>query len=346
VYLVFDNIVFSLQKVGGISVYWYELLSRSLKDYEDSDFIERRNSNVIAENLNIDESKISDSVCKYLFFDRFSNLALKKNNKKFIFHSSYYRICSNRNALQVVTIHDFVHERYYTGIRRFLHSYQKGKAIKAASAVIVVSENTKKDLCQFYPDFPPNKIFVVYNGVSNDFSPLDNHNHGNYFLFIGSREKYKNFEFTVSMVSKIESYQLYIVGSNLSKGEIQILNFYLPGRWKLFTGISNDQLNKLYNFAFALFYPSSYEGFGIPILEAMRAGCPFIALKASSIPEVAGDAGILLSELNQQSFEDAFVQISNNRRSIIQKGFLQVQKFSWDKCYLETIKIYRDLYYS
>lgn len=344
--IYFDNIVFSLQKVGGISVYWYELLSRILKEYEDANFIERRNTNVFAENLNIDEFKISDSVCINLFFDRFSTLALKKNNKEFIFHSSYYRTCSNKNALQVVTIHDFVHERYYSGIRRFLHSYQKGKAIKAASAVIVVSENTKKDFCQFYPDFPSNKIFVVYNGVSDDFFPLSDQNHENYFLFIGSREKYKNFEFTMRMVSKIESYQLYIVGSNLSKIEIQKLNFYLPGRWKLFTGISNDELNNLYNFAFALLYPSSYEGFGIPILEAMKAGCPFIALNASSIPEVAGDAGFLMEELNQKSFESAVIHILNNRDLIIQKGYLQSQKFSWDKCFQETMNIYKRLYNS
>lgn len=87
------------------------------------------------------------------------------------------------------------------------------------------------------------------------------------------------------------------------------MNRLLPNRWKIFEEISTGQLNDLYNRSFALLYPSSYEGFGIPILEAMKAGCPFIALKASAIPEVAGNAGVLMKELSLHEFSMALNKI-------------------------------------
>lgn len=121
------------------------------------------------------------------------------------------------------------------------------------------------------------------------------------------------------------------------------MNKYLHQRWELHTGLSNSELNILYNNAFALLYPSSYEGFGIPILEAMRAGCPFIALNNSSIPEVAGNAGVLLNELTRESLAYAFSNIKLNRELIISLGFTQSNKFSWDKTYDDTLNLYNKL---
>jgi mannosyltransferase len=102
------------------------------------------------------------------------------------------------------------------------------------------------------------------------------------------------------------------------------------------------ELNALYNNAFALVYPSSYEGFGIPVVEAMKAGCPFIALNKSSIPEVAGDAGVLMDDLTIDFFNEALSRIKTDRDEIIIKGLNQVSNFSWEKCYYETLKIYKE----
>lgn len=121
------------------------------------------------------------------------------------------------------------------------------------------------------------------------------------------------------------------------------MNRLLPNRWKIFEEISNHQLNDLYNRSFALLYPSTYEGFGIPILEAMKAGCPFIALKASAIPEVAGNAGVLMKELSLHEFSMALNKIKKHREALIQQGVLQSQKFSWDQCFSETLKVYKGL---
>lgn len=343
--LFFDNLIFSLQKFGGISTYWYELTKRILSSDFDFVFFERQDVlkiNHLRQNLIIPENKIIKSNRRFILLDRFRNIKINNGNK-IIFHSSYNRVVKNTNVYNVVTIHDFIHEKFYSGLRKILHSYQKKKAIINASAIIVVSKNTKKDLLTIYPKINHEKVHVVYNGVSDDFYPITDIQKSNDILFVGSREKYKNFHFVVLSLSKHNIFSLTIVGSDLTRHEIQILNKHIPGRWKLFTAIDNNSLNILYNTSFALLYPSSYEGFGIPILEAMKSGCPFIALNASSIPEVAGNAGVLITELTQNQFDNAINNIMKNRNFIVNEGFFQVKKFSWDKCYNQTIEIYKKL---
>nr|WP_255411045.1 glycosyltransferase [Flavobacterium sp. 1] len=166
----------------------------------------------------------------------------------------------------------------------------------------------------------------------------------NNFLFIGSREKYKNFDFAVKAIAQTNKFKLNIVGSVLRVEEVAMLNQLIPGRWELFNNIENLTLNELYNNAYALIYPSSCEGFGIPLLEAMKAGCPFIAFNSSSIPEVAGDAGVLIDRLEVLLFNESISIIEKNREEIVKKGFNQANKFSWEKCYQETLQVYKDLY--
>ncbi|MBS7255459.1 glycosyltransferase family 4 protein [Flavobacterium branchiicola] len=344
--LILDNIVFSLQKAGGISTYWYELYSRILRDNIDVLFIDRENDNIVRNRIAIEKQKIISTGSQKILIDRFKKISLNEINQKFIFHSSYNRITTNKNAKQVITVHDFVHERFYRGIRKILHSYQKSNAIKSADAIIVISENTKKDLFLFFPNLDQNKVHLIYNGVSNDFFNVGNWEKSNDFLFIGSRETYKNFDFAVRAIAQTDKFNLNIVGSALKKEEIIFLNELIPGRWQLFNNIDNEELNELYNKAYALMYPSSYEGFGIPLLEAMKAGCPFIALRSSSIPEVAGDAGVIIDKLEIPLFNKAISIINKNREEIINKGFSQANKFSWEKCYTETLNIYKELYKS
>ena len=133
------------------------------------------------------------------------------------------------------------------------------------------------------------------------------------------------------------------MGAALSKSEGQSLNHKLSGRWKVFTNIENQELNLLYNQSFALVYPSSYEGFGIPLLEVMKTGTPFVALNRSSIPEVAGDAGLLVNELDIDAFRQAIYSISGNEALLQEKGLEQSKKFSWEQCYQETLQVYQAL---
>lgn len=343
--IIIDSIIFSLQKAGGISSYWFNLSKRLIQSRNFVQFIEEKFTNNIehAKLLNIKRSFFSNY---FLLkpFNRYLDINTNAITEKFIFHSSYYRITKNRYAVNVVTIHDFIYEKYFKGFKKWLHVYQKAHAINNADVIITVSNNTKKDLLEYYPKIQEKDIKVVYNGVSDDYFPLElsNSNFRNSILYVGSRETYKNFKNLVEILHEIENFNLIIVGNPLNKNEIIHLDKYLKNRWQSFPHLKNTELNNLYNSVFALAYVSSYEGFGIPLLEAMKAGCPFIALNNSSIPEVAGDAGVLIDSLNSPDFISAIHKIVNYKVDIIEKGYARVKLFSWDKNYNETLKIYQE----
>lgn len=347
----YDNIVFSLQGAGGISTYWSELILRLLRDGVDVAFEEFAHKNIVRDKLAIQANTIHLRSNKYLLLERFKAIKLARHDEPFIFHSSYNRISTHPNASQVTTVHDFVHEKFYKGIRRGLHLMQKKKVLKAAERIITVSENTKRDLLYYHPYLLDEQVKVIYNGVSSDFYPLDPAQKQTlketglkpYLLYVGSREKYKNFNFTVDLISAAKELDLYIAGGTLNKQEVRELNKKIPLRWKHFDRISNQKLNELYNMAYALIYPSLYEGFGIPLLEAMKAGTPFLALNNSSLPEVAGNSGILLERPDIDLFKSAIDLIGSDREALIQKGFTQADKFSWEKCYQQTLSVYKEL---
>lgn len=341
-----DNIVYSLQKIGGISVYWGELTKRLLKENEDVYFVDNRKTlNLIRDNLDINENKIIGPRILLNKIDRFLDLPLRQFNEKFIFHSSYNRVSSNSNAIHVSTLHDFTHEHFFKGVRRSINSFQKGRAINRAKSIIAISENTKNDLLYFYPKIDPNTISVIYNGVSNGFYKIENkiEQEKKYILFVGSRHSYKNFQFAVDFLKVWTNYEFYVVGPKFEKSEIEMLRTII-NRTTYFPLISEQQLNVLYNNASILLYPSSYEGFGIPIVEAMKAGLPFLALNKSSIPEVAGGAGILIDELNIDDFSNALIQIEANRSTYINLGLERSKLFSWEKCYTQTVDLYKSLF--
>jgi glycosyltransferase involved in cell wall biosynthesis len=345
--LFFDNIIFSLQKAGGISTYWGELSSRLIRDNIDVTFIENNlTDNLVRNSYTTEPLQISSDHSFPKIVNRFLPFKLAQLKERFIFHSSYNRVTTNAKALQVITVHDFVHELFYSGFRRKLHSFQKKRAIDIAHAIICVSENTKSDLLRINPNVDPNKVKVIYNGVSEDFYPIetDTRNIKPYLVFIGSREHYKNFDFVVKLLNQMEDFDLVIVGKPLNKQEMIFTTSQLGGRFRVYSHINNVELNKIYNSAYALLYPSSYEGFGIPLLEAMKTGLPFIGLNKSSIPEVSGDAGILLEHLDIDAFKNAIFNIETNRNILIKKGLSQASKFSWEKCYQQTVEVYKQLY--
>ncbi|MGN7205158.1 glycosyltransferase family 4 protein [Pedobacter sp. SAFR-022] len=345
--LCYDNLVYSLQPFGGISTYWYEL-TRRLLNVPDVDlrFYEtgREQHNVCRKQLNIAQEQVIRSNRAGILVERF--LKLPAFPGPHLFHSSYFRIPErNRNAKIVTTVHDFIHDIYFSGPRVWLHNRMKRCAILESDLIITVSEHTRKDLLRFYPDLNAEKIKVIYNGVSETYKQLEQPMPVKrpYFLYVGLRDVYKNFSFAIDVAADQSDFDLYVVGPPLNAVERALLEQKLPGRYKVFTGLDESMLNELYNAAFCLLYPSEYEGFGIPILEAMRAGCPFIALNKSAIPEVAGTAGILLEAAEIELARQAVAQIQLDRQGIILRGLQQSQHFSWERCFDQTYELYKSL---
>lgn len=321
--IIYDDIIKSLQGSGGISVYFNELYKR----LNDDEYV------FIEETLHKKLRRYID--CK---------IPKELNVKGNVFHSSYYRLPLNKKIPTITTVHDFTYEKYVNGPAKWLHCWQKYRAIQNSDVIICVSINTAKDLNQ-YCSVPESKIRIVYNGVSDSYFPLkDKPSITNEVIFIGARGGYKNFDKAVLTLAKIPELTLTIVGGGeLSKVERCFLDEHIPNRYSVQGRLSESDLNLLYNRAYALLYPSSYEGFGIPIIEAMKAGCPVVAVNCSSIPEVAGDAAVLTDNSEPNAFVNALHLIKQDRNEIIVAGILQAQKFSWDKCFQETLSVYKEL---
>lgn len=356
--IFFDNIIFSLQKSGGGSVYWYEIVSRFLKTNHNIEFLDYPCNNIFRERLNYN-GKVSRSRY-WLFIARFLPLC-RRFKSKTIVHSSYYRISLSRNAINVITIHDFTSEKYFRGLSKFINYWQKKIAVMRADGIICISENTKKDLLFYHPKVSENKIKIIYNGAGDCFFRINQLNESNisdddikkvlgeeYVLFVGHRTNYKNFLMAVKTMSFFNGkLKFVIVGEPLSKDEITVVNSFLKkDSYKVLSGKTSETLNLLYNKAFCLLYPSSYEGFGIPVVEAMKTGCPVVTTNKSSIPEVAGDAAIMVSEINELNFINAIESLFDDkyRSDLIAKGYIQAEKFSWDYTYKEVVEFYKTLY--
>lgn len=346
--ITYDNIIFSLQKAGGISIYWYELIKR-LQSKGNIFFFEKANDNIFRKKLNIktkNESKLPVKILRYLPF-------MRKLPERSIFHSSYYRVSLQKDIVNITTVHDFTYELFRTGLPMYIHKWQKQFAIKRSDGIICVSENTKKDLMKFYPKIEETKIKVIYNGVGDEFVKLENPKEylinefeilkeKKYILYVGDRSNYKNFHIAIEVLKKLNDYHLVVVGGKEFDDNEEKKLQDIKNRVFHFKGVESDKLNILYNNAFCLLYPSSYEGFGFPVAEAMKAGCPVVSTNISSIPEVAGNAGLLVDEISVDNFISQILKLENKefRYKLIEKGLEQSKKFSWDKCFEETYSFY------
>lgn len=266
-----------------------------------------------------------------------------------VFHSTYYRLPKIKNAKIVTTVHDFTYERLLSGPKKIVHSSQKRRAVLSSDKIICVSKNTADDLLYYIPDVDPEKIEVVLNGVADEFTPSSNiYESENYILYVGSRSRYKNFEAAVLSVSKFNAkYRLLCVGGGeFSRHEVSLLNSNLgEGMYNHAGYVTVDELVGLYQKAFALIYPSLYEGFGIPILEAFKSGCPVVAVDTSSIPEVAGGAALLSKSGSSEDLFRELKKIEDRilREELIDLGIAQSLKFSWSSTANNTLKIYEEL---
>ena len=307
--VIYDNIIFSLQRYGGISVVWNELLQRAR---EDKDLV-------------LTELDYSASAPR--FMERYRVPAYHAQTPA-VFHSSYFRILPQPGVLNVTTVHDLTYHFYRRGLAKAVHLWEEQRTLQHSEAVICISENTKRDLLRFYPWVSEERVHVVYNGVSDAFHPMPEIPKKGFLLFIGnSAVPYKRFD-VAQEVARLTGLEL-----------------------KTAANVSREELNTLYNEAVCLLYPSDYEGFGLPILEAQKAGCPVIAQNNSSIPEVIGPQGLMVRHDTPQRMALEMADrvrelLSRPNQSLIAAGLENAKRFSWDSTYAQTKQVYENIYHN
>ena len=308
--IVFDNIIYTLQRYGGISVVWNELLSRAREDKD----------------LQVTELDYVENLTPR-FMERYRIPAYEAEMPT-IFHSSYFRVLPQQGVHNVTTVHDLTYHFYRQGLAKAVHLWEEERAIRHSEAVICVSENTKRDLLRLYPEVQEENVYVIYNGVSDAFCPIPSVKKKGYLLYVGNTQT---------------AYKRY----NVAQRVAQLTGLELVTA----ANVTQAQLNTMYNEALCLLYPSDYEGFGIPIIEAQRAGCPVIAQHASSIPEVIGAEGLTVKhdtpERMAQEMADIVRQLqSRPTQAIIEAGMENANRFSWDTMYKHVKQVYENIYHN
>jgi glycosyltransferase involved in cell wall biosynthesis len=267
----------------------------------------------------------------------------------------------------VVTVPDLIGKLYpenFSPTSRFYWAYLLPFSLKKAHKIIAISKNTKQDIMSLLK-IPEEKIVVIHLAVGKEFRPIvdidkiasikKKYNTGDKFILdVGTLEPRKNLPFLVKAFDlaikkgKIE-HNLVLTGK---KGWYYedlfnlIQELHLENRVILPGYVSDEDLPVLYNAADLFCFPSLYEGFGLTPLEAMASGTPVIAAKNSSIPEVVGDAGILLATKEETLWAENIIKVLSNPKILTDlrnRGLKRAQKFSWEKTARETIKIYNEV---
>lgn len=342
--LVIDGIIYSLQTFGGISVYFNELLTRlnaSTADVEVVKFPPIKGETPTFPRLN----NIFTAARPFERYRKF-NWGQRKSSGT-IFHSSYYRLPSKTTIPSVVTVHDFAYERCMSGLRRRIHSEQKFAAIRSARAIICISNSTRDDLIEFVGINPNQSVHVIHNGSSESFRPTAVRQPERPFaLFVGQRAGYKNFTALLRAMEHVPGLDLRCVGGGLfSENEFRGVTPDVLRRIHHEGFVADFDLNVLYNQAACLVYPSSYEGFGIPVIEAMRAGCPVVSINCKAVLEVGSSALMIADSLGPRDLSEAICRAisPSHRLSVVPTGLGIARAYNWDLTFRRTLSVYRSI---
>lgn len=340
--LTIDGIIFSLQKHGGISVYFRELLLHLLKK---EIFIDLSIELPAVQTFPSLYTRLSVNGRAARTFERF--LSCRVDNDVSVFHSSYYRKPSRRDIPTVVTVHDFTYERFRSGPAKWTHVWQKHSAIRQAQAIICISDSTYDDLLKFVGVRPDQTVHIIPNGVSPCFMPTTvGLPPRPFMLFVGERRGYKNFVLALAALEFLPDLELHCVGGGaLRDNEFSVSSPNVRARVKHLGYVSDDALNTAYNQAVCLIYPSRYEGFGIPVVEAMKAGCPVVCVNCKAVVEVGGHAIERLDDEDPMALALAVSRLLEPvyRAKRIAAGLDRASMYDWALCHDQTLAVYSSL---
>lgn len=273
----------------------------------------------------------------------------------------------NKNT--VVTVHDLtpivLAEHFPRGLRGNFKWLIQKTALNFTTAIITVSQASKKDIVKI-TGIDPGKITVTYEAPDERFQKLSDHTKlkaikhklslpDKFLLYVGDVNYNKNIPTLLSAFAKFrgpklsKDYSLVLAGGAFVKSDLvevkeirRLINHLEIDNSVVFPGfVSSDDLVGLYNLAAVYIQPSIYEGFGLPVIEALACACPVICGRNSSLPEVAGDAAIYVEETNSEDINSKIISVTNTPREQFEtKCLAQAAKFSWEKTAKETLKVY------
>lgn len=366
--VLYDHQAFSGAKYGGVARYFYDLM-QNLK-YEQNVDVQlalKFSNNDYIKNGDIQKIIPFDLFLGYaktnMLFSHINraNSALKIALHDFdVFHPTYFKdyfLPFIEKKPFVITHHDVIPEKFstkYNALDGFDKS-QKQKILDKASKIIAVSENTKQDILDIF-NIAPEKVEVIYHSTHfSTFIPDENIKikvPKRYLLYIGNRYNYKNFFVFIRSVAPILKKQadlFLICGGNgrFTVEEQKLLTELKITDRVLHREIENDdELYQLYKNALAFVYPSLYEGFGIPILEAFACQCPVVISDRSCFPEVAQDAALYFNPDDKEHIAHQIEKIVDDealRKKLIAKGTHRLKDFSPTITALKTLNIYKSV---
>ncbi|MEN5086511.1 glycosyltransferase family 1 protein [Sphingobacterium faecium] len=285
-----------------------------------------------------------------------------------LYHSPSYILPYFSQFKSVVTVHDLIALDFPNLCQNETAAYFKltlSRSIQKANHIITVSQKVKNDILNRFPDISEEKIQVIYPGLKANFSPVTDlsvrENIKNryalpdqYFLFVGNLEPKKNITLIIQAFTRLKgirlcAHKLVIVGQLGWKYD-SILNDINQSRFRediiLLGYIDEEHLPALYAMAAIFLFPSLYEGFGIPALEAMACGCPVIISNRGALPEVTGGAAYQIDPYDIDSLISAILLLLDDgslRANMIQEGLLWSKNFTWQKTAIETFELYQSL---
>ena len=360
--VLYDNEIFLIQKYGGATRYFYELIKRMpdlktevllymgkfINEYGLEEYSKRFSVFSGKKIKHIPRTKLISIKIQKPLFERF---AAKQEFD--ILHQTYYAdISVNKKFKRIITIHDFTHEKLSGNFSSLDKTADLKKlAVEKSDGIICVSESTKIDLLERY-DTKGKKIKVIYHGNSLKYyvkeEPVIKYK---YLLYVGDRRSYKNFGIMIKLFEMNKTlrdeYKLVCCGGGkFTKDELEQMS--KSGVVNNFEQIEarDRKIANLYYYATAFVYPSKYEGFGIPMIEAMYNGCPIVASDVSSLPEVGGESALYFNPDSAEELNERINIILNDKETVNKlkaSGKEREKEFSWDKCASETHKFYEEV---
>jgi len=370
--ILYDHQVFSLQDTGGISRYHYELV-KGLQVFEDLriELLIGGNASVLPftmlrngqTRVTAWNTRTKPDYARYAINEALLSLLAPLRGRLDVYHPTLNRIMpAVRSRRIVVTQHDCTHERFphlFRNTDAFIRI--KRKIFSLADAILCVSQSSRQDLLHFY-DLDEAKTHVVHHGFSpleedpamEPIEPTEQRDPRStppgdpYLLYVGSRTDYKNFMSLLEAYAQAglaEDYRLVAVGGGPSSAaeETRITQLGVAGRVSLLPRASDRALAKLYRDASLFVYPTLYEGFGFPPLEAMSLGCPVLANRTSSIPEICGKAAFYFQSQDPAELAAALTSTLQDVDGLREKrrlGYEQVRLYDWSRTARRTLEVY------